>query len=88
MRSPCGKDGKAQIQGEDLNREVLMNVTRSTASLGNNASAQIIKSKFDKKETVNLKGVQVKKTYDEEDHNPEIVLEDLTALYNKVRNNG
>jgi hypothetical protein len=40
-----GEKGKAQIQGDDLNRDVLQEVTRSTAATGNEASARIMRAK-------------------------------------------
>jgi len=81
-----GEMGKAQIQGEDLNREVLQDVTRSTAATGNEASARIMKSQSQKPITINLKGDPVKRSYDEEEHIPKTVLADLTNLYHRVRN--
>lgn len=81
-----GRNGRAQVQGEDLNREVLQDVTRSTAATGNEASARIIKAKSQKPITINLKGDPVKRRYDEEDHVPQTVLSDLTNLYHRVRN--
>ena len=81
-----GEKGKTQIQGDDLNREVLESVTRSTAATGNEASARIMKSKSQKPITINLKGDPLKRRYDEETHHPEAVLADLTELYHKVRN--
>ena len=81
-----GEMGKAQIQGNDLNREVLQEVTRSTAATGNEASAKIIKSQAQKPITINLKGDPVKRSYNEEEHIPKSVLADLTNLYHRVRN--
>jgi len=81
-----GERGKAQIQGEDLNRDVLESVIRSTAATGNEASAKIIKSRPQKAITINLKGDPVRRRYDEKEHKPELVLADLANLYNKVRN--
>lgn len=80
-----GQKGKTQIQGEDLKRDVLEAVTRSTAATGNEASARIARSKAQKPITINLKGDPVKRRYDEEEHNPEVVLADLTNLYHRVR---
>lgn len=81
-----GEKGKAQIQGDDLNRVVLQEVTRSTAATGNEASARIMRAKSQKPITINLKGDPVKRRYEEEMHNPEVVLNDLTDLYHRVRN--
>lgn len=81
-----GEKGKTQIQGDDLNRDVLQSVTRSTAATGNEASARIMKIKSQKPITINLKGDPLKRRYDEETHHPEAVLAELTELYHKVRN--
>lgn len=82
-----GQKGKATINGEDLNREVLAEVTRSTAATGNEASARVQKSRKQKAITVNLRGDPIKRRYDENEHHPEIVLNDLTNQYMKVRHN-
>jgi hypothetical protein len=80
-----GTKGRTTISGDDLNRKVLQEVTRSTAATGNEASARIQKAKRQKAITVNLKGDPVKRKYDEEGHNPAVVLADLTTLYHRVR---
>ncbi|MGQ3096252.1 MAG: hypothetical protein ACT6RP_22570, partial [Roseateles sp.] len=82
-----GQKGKTTINGEDLNREVLGEVTRSTAATGNEASARIQKTKRQKAITINLKGDPIKRRYDEDEHHPEIVLNDLTNQYARVRRN-
>ncbi len=80
-----GTKGRTTISGDDLNREVLQEVTRSTAATGNEASARIQKSQRQKAITVNLRGDPVKRKYDEHDHRPEVVLADLTNQYRRVR---
>lgn len=80
-----GEKGRTTINGEDLNREVLREVTRSTAATGNEASARIQKTKRQKAITVNLKGDPIKRKYDEEEHQPQIVLADLSTQYRRVR---
>lgn len=82
-----GDKGKATITGDDLNREVLTEVTRSTAATGNEASARVQKNKKQKPITVNLRGDPIKRRYDEKKHHPEFVLIDLTNQYMKVRHN-
>ncbi|WFF83105.1 hypothetical protein [Delftia tsuruhatensis] len=82
-----GYRGKATINGDDLNRDVLVEVTRSTAATGNEASARIQKNKKQKAITVNLRGDPIKRRYDEKEHHPEIVLNDLENQYIKVRHN-
>jgi hypothetical protein len=87
LKSAHGKKGRAQIEGEDLNREVLQSVTRSTAATGNDASATIQKSKSQKPVRIHLQGDAVKRRYTEEEHTPQAVLEDLEKLYVRVRSN-
>ena len=82
-----GTKGKAQIQGDDLNRTVIKEVARSTAATGNEASARITKARGQKALTVNLRGDPLKRRYDELDHQPETVLADLTNLYHHIRSN-
>jgi len=86
LNAADGTNGKATISGADLNRQVLQEVTRSTAATGNEASARIQKSRRQKPITVNLRGDPVKRKYDEDEHQPEVVLADLTSQYHRVRN--
>lgn len=85
LSSANGYKGKTTINGDDLNREVLQEVTRSTAATGNEASAKVQKSKREKAMTINLKGDPLKKKYDDDLHNPQAVLIDLAKLYKRVR---
>ncbi|WP_442775779.1 hypothetical protein [Sphaerotilus montanus] len=80
-----GIEGSTTIKGDDLNRDVIIEVTRSTASTGNEASARVQKNIGQKAININLKGDPVKRRYDEIDHVPEIVLNDLINQYNRVR---
>lgn len=80
-----GQKGKTTISGEDLNRTVLREVTRSTAATGNEASARIQKARRQKPMTINLRGDPIKRKYDEEEHRPEVVLLDLSNQYSRVR---
>ncbi|HZS28755.1 MAG TPA: hypothetical protein VFB76_16120 [Candidatus Angelobacter sp.] len=84
LRAANGKSGRAQIQGDDLNREVLKAVTRSTAATGNEATARIRKKKSAKATTMHLRGDPVKGQYDEDDK-PREVLADLEKIYERVR---
>lgn len=81
-----GKKGRTQIQGDDLDREVVQSITRSTAATGNEASARIVKSRSQRPITINLRGDPVKRRYAEGEQQPEAVLADLTQLYHRVRN--
>ncbi|MFM0157745.1 hypothetical protein [Paraburkholderia sediminicola] len=87
LQAAGGEKGKTQIQGEDLKRDVLAEVTRSTAATGNEASARILKSKNQKPITINLRGDPIKRRYDENKHHPDAVLNDLTETYNRIRHN-
>lgn len=82
-----GAKGKTTINGEDLNREVLTEVTRSSAATGNEASARIQKTRKQKPVTINLRGDPIKRRYDEGEQHPEVVLTDLTSQYQRVRRN-
>ncbi|WP_454741330.1 hypothetical protein [Cupriavidus necator] len=88
LQAANGIKGRTQIQGEDLSRDVLESVTRSTAATGNEASARILKSKGQKPLTINLRGDPIKKKYDEDAHDPEVVVNDLTRIYQSIRENG
>lgn len=85
LNAAGGDKGKAQIQGNDLNREVVQEVARSTAATGNEASARISKTKHQKPITINLKGDPIKRRYDDLEHDPVEVLSDLTEVYERVR---
>jgi hypothetical protein len=84
LASANGKAGRAEIQGEDLNRDVLQSVTRSTAATGNEASARIKKKKSERPVTLHLRGDAVKRRYAEDDK-PEVVLSDMQNTYERVR---
>lgn len=87
LSSANGTKGKATISGDDLDREVIGEVTRSTAATGNEASARIQKSRRQSPMTISLRGDPVKRSYNEDDHTPESALADLTAQYLKIRHN-
>jgi hypothetical protein len=79
-----GKKGKTQIDGDDLNREVLEAVTKSTAATGNEASARIKRKRNGRATKIRLKGSTVGTSYEEESHNPEQALADLRGMYQRV----
>lgn len=80
-----GETGKAEINGVDLNRDVIQSVTRSTAATGNEATARIKKtSKQKKPNKISLKGDPIKFRFEEEEHSQE-ALACLTNLYHQVR---
>jgi hypothetical protein len=84
LQAAGGKKGRAEIKGDDLRRDVLQSVTRSTAGTGNEASATITKNEAQKSITIHLRGDPVKAGYNAEDHKPEVVIEDLVKLYYRL----
>ena len=77
-------NGRTIIYGDDLNREVLTEVTKSSAATGNEASARIQTSQKQKPTTVNLKGNPIKRKFSE-GSTPDFILSDLQHQYVKVR---
>ncbi|HWQ90514.1 MAG TPA: hypothetical protein VN673_02495 [Clostridia bacterium] len=80
-----GAEGKTQIAGSALNKEVIQEVSRSTAATGNEASARIIRTNAQQLVTIHLSGDPVKKIYDAAHHDPEQVCNDMTSLYHQIR---
>lgn len=80
-----GQQGKAEIKGTDLNREIITEVTRSTAATGNKASARIKRTKKAKAQTISLKDDGVKRRYDEVEHDAKQVIAELMEAYHQVR---
>ena len=65
LKKANGKKGKAEIQGSDLDQEVLHEVTKAVASTGNDATAKIQNEKGDKLSTIYLGENQVNLKVDE-----------------------
>ena len=80
-----GKRGKTQIQGKNLNREVLQALTRSTASTGNKATARVRKNKADKTVTIKLEGGPITVGFDKDVLNQKQVLNEISSRYQNVR---
>jgi len=80
-----GERGRTQIDGDDLNREVIQAVTKSTAATGNEASAKIQRVKGARAHKIHLSGSTVGTTYEEELHDPKQAIDDLRGLYQRVR---
>ncbi|MBV9081689.1 MAG: hypothetical protein JOZ62_03370 [Acidobacteriaceae bacterium] len=81
-----GEKGKAQLVGRDLDKDTLLEVSRSTAATGNEATAMIVKSKSEKPLTINLRGNAIKRSYDEAQHDTARVVRELSNLYDHIRN--
>ncbi len=77
--------GKASVSGDDLNRDIVESVAKSTAATGNTASARIQGRRGRRCVTVNMSGDPIKILYDERDHNISSVAEDMVKEYEKVR---
>jgi hypothetical protein len=67
VRATEGYKGKAVVQGEDLNRNVISEVAQACAAAGNDASARMKDSKNSRFRTRRLKGRAVTLDYDERD---------------------
>jgi hypothetical protein len=80
-----GESGRTQINGDDLNREVIHAVTKSTAATGNEASAKIKRVRGARAVKIRLSGSTVGTSYEEELHDPKQALDDLRKLYQRVR---
>ncbi|MBX3418854.1 MAG: hypothetical protein KF851_14710 [Pirellulaceae bacterium] len=80
--------GKAQIDGENLRKEVVTEVARSTAASGNKASARVKRTKSQAPVTIGLKGEPIKRRFDEDSHDPKAVINELTSVYKEVRVDG
>jgi hypothetical protein len=68
VRASEGLKGKAVVQGEDLKREVIIEVAQACAAAGNDASARMKDTKQSRFRTRRLKGRAVTLDYDENDH--------------------
>lgn len=79
------KGGKASVAGEDLNRQVIEDVAKSTAAVGNEASARIQRRRGQRCITINMSGDPVKMVYEEDEHDIAAVAEDMIDEYNRVR---
>lgn len=67
VRASEGFKGKAVVQGEDLKREVIIEVAQACAAAGNDASARMKDTKQSRFRTRRLKGRAVTLDYDEND---------------------
>jgi len=77
--------GQVIVKGEDLDKETIEKVTKSTAATGNEASAIILEEDKRLQKTIHLKGNQIKKIYVEGNYDPETVLKDMRKEYKRIR---
>lgn len=77
--------GRASIVGEDLDREVIEEVAKSSAATGNRASARLLHERGRGAVTVNMSGDPIRMVYEEDEHTLEGVAADMVNKYNRVR---
>lgn len=80
-----GETGRTQVNGEDLDRDTLTAVTKSTAATGNEASAKIKRDRGSRAVKIHLSGSALGTSYEESMHDPENALNDLKGMYRHVR---
>lgn len=85
----CGESraerGKAELVGDDLDREVLVEVTRSTAATGNVAKARIRADVEQPLETISLEGKPMTLIFEEDEHEPIDAARQLRVVYKRIR---
>jgi len=81
-----GKEGKTIIDGENLNAETLIQMTRSVAATGNNAIARFRNSASEKIISASLRDNPAKIVVSQEMIEEEKINQKLIAEYTKVRN--
>lgn len=87
LKQVDGQRGKAEVKGKDLSKEVTIEVTRSTAAVGNSATARIRRSQKSPAETIKLSGDPTKLIYGDDLHDPKEVIREVTETYNRIRTN-
>ena len=80
-----GKNGELSINGEDLNREVVEELGRSTAATGNNGYARIRRAAGKRPKKIPIGKSPVQLTYSEAEHYEITALNDMRAAYKQVR---
>lgn len=85
LKHANGDCGKTSICGDDLDREVVVAVAKSTASTANFASAKVIVNIGERSTKINMKGDLLKLVYDDETHNILDVYTDMKQTYQNVR---
>lgn len=82
-----GSYGKTEVSGKDLDKTVVVEVSKSTAAMGNDASANIRDTEGGKQRVVSLKENYVKRSYEDAVHDSRQVVSDLVEAYQAVRTN-
>ena len=81
-----GREGKTSIDGDNLNKETLVQMTHSVAATGNNAIARYHSSINEKITSASLRDNPAKIVISKEISDEEIIYNKLIEEYNKVRN--
>ncbi len=86
LQATGGSKGKATVQGDDLDRERIEEVTRSVASTGNDASARLRMEQGQRPVTRHLEGDPVSLSVEDVDRENKIaLLRQLRDVYHRVR---
>ena len=80
------KGGQTTVKGDDLNRTVVMEVARSTAATGNEATARIRRESGGSLETVSMSSTEATFQVEEENHSPETATTAMLNKYGRIRN--
>lgn len=80
-----GETGKVITEGEALDSETAISVTRSVAATGNEASARIIEHEGSRARNIHLKGDNAKCTFPEDEFVPSDGLNAARSEYQRVR---
>lgn len=89
LEATGGSKGKTTVQGEDLDRERVDEVTRSVASTGNDAKARLRKEAGQRPITRHMRGDPVSISKEEvESEEPASILRRLKDAYERVRRHG
>lgn len=81
------EQGRIKLHGEDLERDALANIARSTAATGNTASVKIRDEKGQRTRTVKMEKSPAELVYQDGPISPEQVAADLRTRYAEVRGN-
>jgi hypothetical protein len=86
LQQAGGKEGRTIIDGENLDPEILVQMTSSVASTGNNATARLKNTDNEKFVTVSLKNNPAKIVVPSDLTDEAAIDERMVAEYRKVRN--
>jgi hypothetical protein len=86
VRATEGYKGKAMVQGDDLNREVIGEVAKACAAAGNDASARMKDTERSRFRTRHLKGQAVTLDYNDkdQDESPKSFLDAIRETYKAI----